>query len=267
MTVVLCLFQHEMIHALLFVAENNRDHDGHGPQFQAHMTRINAKTGANITIYHNFHNEVRQYRQHWWKCTGPCQHRPPFYGMVKRSMNRAPSSMDLWWDTHKQTCGGEFLKVKEPDGYKDKRKRKLERKAGKESMSQDNQSQPKLLKDKDRLGNIERYFEKLPSLGHRLGSCSDKSSSSTAVLHCDQTEEGDGEHTNGDGHFTTDNRHSGNTSSAETNSDQQNARFGFVSPNSHSSCICPVCSQQVLLSNVNAHLDSCLASSNTDNCT
>jgi hypothetical protein len=50
MTVVLCLFQHEMIHALLFVAENNRDHDGHGPQFQAHMTRINAKTGANITV-------------------------------------------------------------------------------------------------------------------------------------------------------------------------------------------------------------------------
>ena len=31
---------HEMIHAYLFVTQNNRDRDGHGPEFQAHMRRI-----------------------------------------------------------------------------------------------------------------------------------------------------------------------------------------------------------------------------------
>ena len=32
-----------------------------------------------------------------WKCDGPCQNRRPFYGMVKRSMNRAPGPTDRWY--------------------------------------------------------------------------------------------------------------------------------------------------------------------------
>ena len=39
-----------MIHALLFVTANNKDREGHGPEFQKHMNRINAATGANITV-------------------------------------------------------------------------------------------------------------------------------------------------------------------------------------------------------------------------
>ena len=49
---------HEMIHAFLFVTNNNDDHDGHGPEFHKHMYRINASTGANISVYHTFHDEV-----------------------------------------------------------------------------------------------------------------------------------------------------------------------------------------------------------------
>ena len=41
---------HEMIHAYLFVTNNNRDRDGHGPEFQYHMNRINMETGTNITV-------------------------------------------------------------------------------------------------------------------------------------------------------------------------------------------------------------------------
>ena len=41
---------HEMIHAYLFVTNNNRDRDGHGPEFQYHMNRINQETGTNITV-------------------------------------------------------------------------------------------------------------------------------------------------------------------------------------------------------------------------
>lgn len=43
-------FQHEMIHAYLFVTNDNRDHDDHGPQFHSHMSRINKSSGANITV-------------------------------------------------------------------------------------------------------------------------------------------------------------------------------------------------------------------------
>lgn len=43
-------FQHEMIHAYLFVTANNRDRDGHGPEFHKHMYRINGVAGTNITV-------------------------------------------------------------------------------------------------------------------------------------------------------------------------------------------------------------------------
>lgn len=43
-------FQHEMIHAYLFVTNNDRDRDGHGPRFHEHMYRINKEAGTNITV-------------------------------------------------------------------------------------------------------------------------------------------------------------------------------------------------------------------------
>lgn len=114
---------HEMIHALLFVTQNNRDRDGHGPEFCKHMNRINKASGTNITIYHSFHDEVDVYRQHWWRCNGPCQNRKPYFGYVKRAINRAPSSLDPWWEDHQRTCGGTYTKIKEPDGYSKKGKK------------------------------------------------------------------------------------------------------------------------------------------------
>lgn len=39
-----------MIHALLFVTQNNRDRDGHGPEFCKHMDRINKASGTKITV-------------------------------------------------------------------------------------------------------------------------------------------------------------------------------------------------------------------------
>ncbi|XP_021246716.1 sprT-like domain-containing protein Spartan [Numida meleagris] len=117
---------HEMIHALLFVTNNDRDRDSHGPEFCKHMRRINRLTGANVTIYHNFHDEVDSYRQHWWRCNGPCQYRRPYFGYVKRSMNRAPSARDFWWAEHQENCGGTFTKVKEPENFSKKSKEKTE---------------------------------------------------------------------------------------------------------------------------------------------
>ncbi|XP_063971948.1 DNA-dependent metalloprotease dvc-1-like isoform X3 [Diachasmimorpha longicaudata] len=106
---------HEMIHAYLFLTNNNRDRDGHGPEFCKHMNRINAAAGTKITIYHNFHEEVKLYQQHWWKCNGPCRHRGPYFGTVRRAMNRAPGPSDRWYEEHRRTCGGTFIKIREPE--------------------------------------------------------------------------------------------------------------------------------------------------------
>ena len=38
-------------------------------------------------------------------------------------MNRAPSPRDTWWSMHQQKCGGTFTKIKEPEGYGQKKKK------------------------------------------------------------------------------------------------------------------------------------------------
>ncbi|KAI4484680.1 hypothetical protein M0804_007246 [Polistes exclamans] len=111
---------HEMIHGYLFLTNNNRDRDGHGPEFCKHMHRINKEAGTNITIYHTFHDEVKLYQQHWWRCDGPCHKKAPYFGTVRRAMNRAPGPSDFWWREHQQSCGGKFIKIKEPENFKTK---------------------------------------------------------------------------------------------------------------------------------------------------
>eukprot|EP00731_Ephydatia_muelleri_P027277 Em0019g150a len=144
---------HEMIHAYLFVTANNKDHDAHGPNFLEHMHRINHITGAKITVYHSFHNEVNEYRQHWWRCTGPCRNRPPYYGFVKRAMNRAPSPQDQWWAKHETSCGGKYIKVKEPEGYK---KKKTSDASAASSTSRVTEGKIKAVGKKD--SNIKDFF-------------------------------------------------------------------------------------------------------------
>lgn len=59
-----------------------------------------------------------------WRCKGKCRELAPFYGYVKRSMNRAPGKNDLWWAEHEAKCGGEFEKISEPEEYKIKANKK-----------------------------------------------------------------------------------------------------------------------------------------------
>ena len=44
--------------------------------------------------------------------------------MVKRVMNRAPSPKDHWWAEHQRACGGTYIKIREPEGYKQGKPRK-----------------------------------------------------------------------------------------------------------------------------------------------
>lgn len=107
---------HEMIHAYLFLTKGvmQRDGpDGHGPIFLSHAARINlAERGrVNITPYHTFRDEVALYQTHHWVCRRCGK-------LVKRAMNRAPHPRDGWWPRHAAACGGEFVKVREPEKKK-----------------------------------------------------------------------------------------------------------------------------------------------------
>ncbi|KXS09184.1 hypothetical protein M427DRAFT_141323 [Gonapodya prolifera JEL478] len=106
---------HEMIHAYLFLTNGSRDRSGHGPDFLAQAARVNALAGSKITVYHTFRDEVDHYRTHVWRCGGPCKEKPPFFGYVKRAMNRAPQPADRWWADHQKDCGGVFVKIAGPD--------------------------------------------------------------------------------------------------------------------------------------------------------
>lgn len=110
---------HEAIHAYFFITtswQHSRGDDGtgHGVGFQLLADAINNHGNYEVTIYHTFHDEVESFRTHVWRCDGPCQRQPPYFGLVKRSMNRAPGKSDTWWSKHKVECGGTYTKISEP---------------------------------------------------------------------------------------------------------------------------------------------------------
>jgi hypothetical protein len=111
---------HEAIHAYFFITTSWRhsrgdDGTGHGAGFQLLADAINNHGNYQITIYHTFHDEVDSYRTHVWRCNGPCKSRGPYFGFVKRSMNRAPGKSDPWWAKHEADCGGTYTKIQEPE--------------------------------------------------------------------------------------------------------------------------------------------------------
>ncbi|RAR11162.1 zinc finger rad18 domain-containing protein [Stemphylium lycopersici] len=110
---------HEAIHAYFFITTSwthsrGDDGTGHGVGFQLLADAINSHGNYKVTIYHTFHDEVNSYRTHVWKCNGPCHTQPPFFGLVKRSMNRAPAKSDTWFAKHQAECGGTYTKIQEP---------------------------------------------------------------------------------------------------------------------------------------------------------
>ncbi|RHZ51268.1 hypothetical protein Glove_481g94 [Diversispora epigaea] len=146
---------HEMIHAYLFVTKNNKNHDAHGPEFLEQMKRINEAAGTNITVYHNFHEEVNHYRTHIWKCDGPCQNKAPYFGIVKRSMNRKPQPADRWWNEHQKSCGGNFVKISEPTPKETKKRNKEER--NKERSKERSKERKKKITKEDKKGIKRRH--------------------------------------------------------------------------------------------------------------
>ncbi|OCT64436.1 hypothetical protein XELAEV_18045535mg, partial [Xenopus laevis] len=57
-----------------------------------------------VEIDHDFYDEYESLKRHSWRCNGPCAQ------VVRRVMDRTPYSKG-----HKRECGGEFIKIQEPD--------------------------------------------------------------------------------------------------------------------------------------------------------
>ena len=268
---------HEMIHAYLFVTDGNDDHDGHGPAFHQHMRRINAKTGTSISVYHNFHDEVDSYRTHWWKCDGPCQHQRPFYGIVKRSMNRAPGSYDRWWNEHQAKCGGTFIKIKEPENFGKKKSQSKKR-----PLPNAGKGQPDI---KSFVGKMKKPSSSSANIFGFGGTSYAQPSTSKSGL---STQGKSGAVTVNPGWKVNDNSSKGSvikksittsTKSDDTKTDDESnvsatvrdiwaKKFAANSgqpmskenkETSSNNVQCPVCDILVPAENVNSHLDTCLA--------
>jgi hypothetical protein len=81
--------------------------------FLEKMYNINKLGKYSITVYHDFYEEVDSYK-YVFKCDGPCTQKPPYYGLVKRAMNRPPNPHDHWYADHLAKCGGTFHLIEEP---------------------------------------------------------------------------------------------------------------------------------------------------------
>ncbi|XP_037030967.1 sprT-like domain-containing protein Spartan [Bradysia coprophila] len=74
---------HEMIHASLFL-DQDPDSSEHGPSFIKIMNRIYRQTGADVSVYHDYHNEIALYENRLWRCNGKkCENRPPHFGLMR----------------------------------------------------------------------------------------------------------------------------------------------------------------------------------------
>ena len=115
--------------------------------------------------------KVNVYRQHWWKCDGPCSKRPPYYGMVKRAMNRAPSARDPWWADHQRTCGGTYTKIKEPENYGAKKTKSKEGKGKRDLKTESAKGKG----EGSETGALQKFLKRKKSDTDSGGSDSDKS--------------------------------------------------------------------------------------------
>ncbi|CAI4222579.1 unnamed protein product [Auanema sp. JU1783] len=273
---------HEMIHAFLFITANNRDRDGHGPEFQFHMHRINKLAGTNITIYHTFHAEVAVYKTHWWRCNGSCQHQKPFYGFVKRASNRAPGPNDRWWPAHKASCNGTFIKIKEPDDYGKKTKKDESKSIGSQKQSNENKKKSVNTLDNWIKGNDKSFDQKnqaatdtkLVSPVATSESDNENPSTSTGLGLGSTVFSGTGAKLGGSNSVSAllsrwdQSERTSKSQISKKEIEVIDLTQGTLETPNHSASssasseeqtvLCPVCSKQVLVHIINSHLDRCL---------
>ncbi|KAJ4317830.1 hypothetical protein N0V94_004744 [Neodidymelliopsis sp. IMI 364377] len=224
---------HEAIHAYFFVTtswKHSRGDDGtgHGVGFQLLADAINNHGNYEVTIYHTFHDEVDSFRTHVWQCNGPCKYRAPFFGQVKRSMNRPPGKGDTWWSRHEAECGGTYTKIGQPELTK-KQLQNLSSKerAGRQKNKLDGWVTTSKMKD----GRIEGRTPDTPVTLDK----EDETSSGVVVVVEDVVQSA--------------------SSSAGQKRPRANAGDDVLTTEKRTLVECPICSMRVADSQINEHLD------------
>ena len=135
---------HEMIHAYCFIKKYDMSDDlsGHGKYFKEKMNEINKETGFNVSVYHKFLDEVDYYAKYVWRCNGICRNKKPYYGYVRRQMNRPPQKADKWFMKHQKECGGTFIRIS-PTEEEEKKEKELKKRKLKEKRNEKKKSQSK----------------------------------------------------------------------------------------------------------------------------
>lgn len=110
-------FQHEMIHAYLFLIDDPDGFD-HGPNFVKIMNRIYSETGADVSVYHDYHDEIALYENRLWRCKGKCSNRPPNYGWLRVNLD-GTFDIDESRKYHMKYCKRDFEVVSAKKSYEE----------------------------------------------------------------------------------------------------------------------------------------------------
>lgn len=227
---------HEAIHAYFFITTSwahsrGDDGTGHGIGFQLLADAINNHGNYEVTIFHTFHDEVDSYRTHVWQCDGPCKSQAPYFGMVKRSMNRAPGRGDTWWEKHEEECGGTYTKVQEPAVTKKQLEAmSAKERAGRQKNKIDNWIKPGAKREDETEGRTSDKPVDLSGGAESATTTSNKRRASTLVME----ENGQKRSRLGSSH-----------------GDVGNASF----VDNTMMVRCPICEQELAESAINDHLD------------
>jgi DNA-directed RNA polymerase subunit RPC12/RpoP len=200
--------------------------------------------------------------------------------MVRRASNRAPGPNDRWWAEHSLTCGGTFIKVKEPE--KKTKQKKAEVKSTSKGKSKDIRDFMPAVKDSAGSSNVKGFKDLVNKVKGKYNSTSTivvtKNTSSTSTSDScykptifnanasSRKTEIDRTSTSCSDDFLAVRNHWANrfsntnkrpTDVEETGPKSKLARIS-ESTSSDDYCECPVCNQRVLMADLNRHLDDCL---------
>ena len=186
---------------------------------------------------------------------GPCQNQKPFFGIVRRSMNRPPQPADRWWADHQKSCGGTYTKIAGPDLDEngEVKLKKGKRKAEKESGAKEVKVEPGQRTIDDMFGSPSKKVKAEDTQG-QAGDDSPTVADAGVGSKCPMPELGLGDIKGksvdvrfpGQGH-----RLDGEPSVDATPTPDLKSSQTLIH--------CPVCGAEQPEADINPHLDACLA--------
>lgn len=183
---------------------------------------------------------------------------------MRRATNRAPGPNDFWWAEHARSCGGIFVKIKEPEKKPSKSKSKL--------ITKPSSSTSSVTDIRKYFGNVDNYKENMPQTSQSPQKTNDNAkklkiivttsvtiSRSSFVAKSVPNGSSENDYSAVRSHWT--NKY--NDSSSKRVLTDDGGALKKLKTNSLAQVYvnCPICSGKCLESEVNGHLDKCVNAS------